>query len=101
MNIQITNIPNGQKIKSIDFKIIFDESGEVSTDDYSIDKIEMSRSSKESADRISNNTNTTNAQISANDSDVVKPPEIDISKREAKIPDEMLEESFWCRFVYL
>ena len=91
MNIQITNIPNGQKIKSIDFKIIFDESGEISTNNYSIDKIEMPRSSKESADRISNIANT---QISTTDSDVIKPPEIDISQREAKIPDEMLGESF-------
>ena len=91
MNIQITNIPNGQKIKRIDFKIIFDESGEVSTNNYSIDKIEMPRNSKESANVISNVANT---QISTNDSDIIKPPEIDISKREAKIPNEMLEESF-------
>lgn len=99
MNIQITNIPNGQKIKSIDFKITFDESGEIistssnSTSGSTTSIEHIVQESREKQERQEPKQNTT---LIAQSEEQTAPtiPVIDISNREAKIPEEMLEESF-------
>jgi len=83
MNIQITNIPQGQKIKSIDFKIEFDDCGGISE-----------------TSSITSKTHTivhqTPIQHTNNDASVnnVSIPEIDITKRKPKIDSSMVEETF-------
>lgn len=93
MNIQITNIPNGQKIKSIDFKITFDDSGEIfsTSSTTSIEQI-VQESREKQEHQEPKQTTTLVTQDKSQDLPII--PDIDISNREAKIPEEMLEESF-------
>ena len=95
MNIQISGLPENQKIKSINFNIVFD--------DYNVDTnttvtIEPVKSTKTEA-QISE------TKLKAQESVQIEPtvpteptepavPVIDISKREPKIDPNMLEESF-------
>lgn len=85
MNIQITNIPNGQKIKSIDFKIEFDDSSVVTNTVITPVPIPTSPM---------NPVVQAVEQSTAESADIPKMPDIDISNRPSKIPEEMLEESF-------
>ena len=87
MNIQITNIPNGQKIKSIDFKIEFDDSSVVTNTVITPVPIQTSPMNP-MVQAIDCSTST------VENADIPKMPDIDISNRPSKIPEEMLEESF-------
>lgn len=86
MNIQISGLPDNQKIKSINFNIVFD--------DYNVDTnttvtIEPVKSTKTEAQK-------SETKLKAQESVPTEPavPVIDISKREPKIDPNMLEESF-------
>lgn len=87
MNIQITNIPSGQKIKSIDFKIEFDDSSFVTN--TSITPVPMSPAPVNPAVQA-----VDCSTLTSESSEIPKIPDIDISNRPSKIPEEMLEESF-------
>lgn len=87
MNIQITNIPNGQKIKSIDFKIEFDDSSIVTN--TSITSVPRSPAPVNPVVQA-----TPHSTEQSESSEIPKIPDIDISNRPSKIPEEMLEESF-------
>ena len=93
MNIQITGLPEKQKIKSINFNIVFDDSN-VDTNTTVIIEPELKK--------------TTVKDSKTEEIEVIKPtayndnlepiepimPSIDISKREPKIDPNMLEETF-------
>lgn len=87
MNIQITNIPNGQKIKSIDFKIEFDDSSVVTN--TVITPVPTQPSTMNSIVQAGQ-CSTESSELT----ETLKMPDIDISNRPSKIPEEMLEESF-------
>lgn len=86
MNIQITNIPNGQKIKSIDFKIEFDDSSVVTNTVITPVPIQTSP--------MNPVVQAVDCSTTSETADIPKMPDIDISNRPSKIPEEMLEESF-------
>lgn len=101
MNIQITNIPNGQKIKNISFNISFEDETEISKNQLVLGVLGVPdvpnspnvHSPKDcttmycTTPKIDTNQNTTSTEN-------IVMPEIDISNRVAKIPDEMLGETF-------
>lgn len=89
MNIQITNIPNGQKIKSIDFKIEFDDSSFVTNSVVTPAPMPSPTPSIVQAAPCSVES-TESTEVPK----ILEMPDIDISNRPSKIPDEMLEESF-------
>lgn len=80
MNIQITGLPDNQKIKSINFNIVFDDSNVESTS-----MIVDSKGAKYSIE---------SKQTGVDKEEIIKPEEVDISKREPKIDPNMIEESF-------
>ena len=88
MNIQISGLPENQKIKSINFNIVFDDSN-IDTNTTVIIEPELKKTtvkdSKSDAQKAADYYN-----------DNLEPiiPSIDISKREPKIDPNMLEETF-------
>jgi hypothetical protein len=90
MNIQISGLPENQKIKSINFNIVFDDSN-IDTTTISIEP--QRKSNIDNTNTIFCGTTET-ANTIDKESDIPKPEEIDISKRVAKIDPDMLGESF-------
>ena len=88
MNIQISGLPENQKIKSINFNIVFDDSNIDTNTTVTIEpelKKTTVKDSKSDAQKAADYYN-----------DNLEPiiPSIDISKREPKIDPNMLEETF-------
>ncbi len=83
MNIQISGLPENQKIKSINFNILFDDSNIDTNTTVSIEP-ELKKTKF-----IEPTT-----EASENLSDTLKPFDIDISNREPKVDPNMLEETF-------
>lgn len=91
MNIQISGLPDNQKIKSINFNIVFDDScvdtpasvvsSNISEPKYSIETIKSTQQKQPITTLESKE-------------EIIKPEEIDISKRVAKIDPNMLDEVF-------
>lgn len=88
MNIQITGLPVYQKIKSINFNIVFDDSNIETNTTVSIEPQHKSNIDN------SNMTLCGTTETIVKESDIPKPEEIDISKRVAKIDPNMLDEMF-------
>lgn len=94
MNIQITGLPN-QKIKSINFNIVFDDSD---TSETTVNVAPVLSNTK----TISNQPETKSIQVGQIDpltdknreQETTAPIDIDISKREAKIDPDMLTGEF-------
>ena len=94
MNIQITGLPN-QKIKSINFNIVFDDSD---THETTVDVVPVLSNVK----NASNQPETKSISVGQIDSlidksgeqEAIVPIDIDISKREAKIDPDMLTGEF-------
>lgn len=92
MNIQITGLPN-QKIKSINFNIVFDDSD---THETTVDVVPVLSNAK----NVSNQPETKSISVAQIDPLIDKSREqetivpIDISKREAKIDPDMLTGEF-------
>lgn len=87
MNIQISGLPDSQKIKSINFNIVFDSSDSIiatSTDISTINTQDKKHSIK----------SETKQSVTNKSEEVPKPDDIDISNRVAKIDPNMLEEVF-------
>ena len=91
MNIQITGLPENQKIKSINFNIVFDDSNVETNTTVSIEP--QRKSNIDNTNAIFCGTTETSNTIDK-ESDIPKPEEIDISKRVAKIDPNMLDEMF-------
>jgi hypothetical protein len=92
LNIQITGLPDNQKIKSINFNIVF-------SDEYDIESSQTSTTISTSEPKYSIEVpkkQPTHDTISPSPdtTDVIKPEEIDISQRVAKIDPNMLAETF-------
>lgn len=83
MNIQISGLPENQKIKSINFNILFDDSN-IKTN--AIVSIESESKKTKIIEPIT--------EASENLSNTLKPVDIDISNREPKVDPNMLEETF-------
>ncbi len=88
MNIQITGLPENQKIKSINFNIVFDDSNIETNTTVSIEPQRKSNIDN------SNITLCGTTETIVKESDIPKPEEMDISKRVAKIDPNMLDEMF-------
>lgn len=98
MNIQITGLPENQKIKSINFNIVFDDSNVESITSINTINQEPKYSIK-TTEAPSTLTSIESAIYTPKtqedkESDIPKPEEIDISKRVAKIDPNMLDEMF-------
>lgn len=91
MNIQITGLPEYQKIKSINFNIVFDDSNVETNTTVSIEP--QRKSFIDNSNTIFCGTTETSNTIDK-ELDITKPEEIDISKRVAKIDPNMLDEMF-------
>ena len=91
MNIQISGLPENQKIKSINFNIVFDDSN-IDTNTTVIIEPELKKTtvkdSKSDAQKAADYYN--------DNLEPIEPiiPSIDISKREPKIDPNMLGETF-------
>lgn len=88
MNIQISGLPDNQKIKSINFNIVFDDSNIESITSISTQEPKYSVETIESKSTIPIQHNQEIKE------EIPKPVEIDISKRVAKIDPNMLDEVF-------
>ena len=88
MNIQISGLPENQKIKSINFNILFDDSNIETNAIVSIEP-DLTKTNIKETKFIEPIT-----EASENLSETLKPVDIDISKREPKVDPNMLEESF-------
>lgn len=90
MNIQITGLPDYQKIKSVNFNIVFDDSNIETNTTVSIEPQRKSNIDN------SNMTlcGTTETSNTIDKEEIHKPEEIDISQRVAKIDPNMLDETF-------
>lgn len=88
MNIQISGLPENQKIKSINFNIVFDDSNIESITSISTQEPKYSVETIESKSTIPIQHNQEIKE------EIPKPVEIDISKRVAKIDPNMLDEVF-------
>lgn len=94
MNIQITGLPN-QKIKSINFNIVFDDSD---TSETTVNVAPVLSNTK----NISNQPETKSIQVAqinplidkSREQETIVPIDIDISKREAKIDPDMIMGEF-------
>lgn len=91
MNIQITGLPENQKIKSINFNIVFDDSNIETNTTVSI---EPQRKSNIDNSNITLCGTTETSNTIDKELDIPKPEEIDISKRVAKIDPNMIDEMF-------
>lgn len=96
MNIQISGLPDNQKIKSINFNIEFDSSDAT----CSMDFVSVNNGVETKPIVQTGSTEPTKSlkldSISSMDekSEIIKPDDIDISNRVAKIDPNMLEETF-------
>ena len=96
MNIQISGLPENQKIKSINFNIVFDDSNiDTNTTVSVIPEAKTSNvitnvEAQKAADYYNSNLEHTSDVTS----EMLKPVDIDISKREPKVDPNMLEEMF-------
>lgn len=92
MNIQITGLPDNQKIKSINFNIVFSDEYDIESSQTStiISTAEPKYSIEVPKKQSTHNT----ISPSSDTTDVIKPEEIDISQRVAKIDPNMLAETF-------
>lgn len=88
MNIQISGLPDNQKIKSINFNIVFDSlDGTCSMDFVPVQSVHTTQEQPKSK-----KIETT--QAIEEKSEIAKPEDIDISNRVAKIDPNMLDETF-------
>ena len=92
MNIQISGLPENQKIKSINFNIVFDDSN-IDTNTTVIIEPELKKTNVE-AQKVADYYNSNLEHASDVTSEMLKPVDIDISKREPKVDPNMLEEMF-------
>jgi hypothetical protein len=88
MNIQISGLPDNQKIKSINFNIVFDDSNIESTSHTNIN-VQKPKYSVETIE-----TKPVQQEHQEVQKEIPKPSDIDISKREPKIDPNMLDEVF-------
>lgn len=94
MNIQITGLPEKQKIKSINFNIVFDDSN-VESVNTCTQESKYSIKTTEEPSTLTSIESAIYAPVSQEDKeDITKPEEIDISKRVAKIDPNMIDEMF-------
>ena len=94
MNIQITGLPDNQKIKSINFNIVFDDSN-VESVNTCTQESKYSIKTTEAPSTLTSIESAIYAPVSQEDKeDITKPEEIDISKRVAKIDPNMIDEMF-------
>ena len=92
MNIQISGLPENQKIKSINFNIVFDDSNIDTNTTVSV--IPEAKTSNVEAQKVADYYNSNLEHTSDVTSEMLKPVDIDISKREPKVDPNMLEEMF-------
>lgn len=92
MNIQISGLPENQKIKSINFNIVFDDSNIDTNTTVSV--IPEAKTSNVEAQKAADYYNSNLEHTSDVTSEMLKPVDIDISKREPKVDPNMLEEMF-------
>lgn len=79
MNIQISGLPENQKIKSINFNILFDDSNTTVSIEPDSKKTKFIEPITEASENLS---------------ETLKHVDIDISNREPKVDPNMLEETF-------
>lgn len=92
MNIQISGLPDNQKIKSINFNIVFDSlDGTCSMDFVPVQSVHTNTNTTQEQPK-SKKIETT--QAIEEKSEIAKPEDIDISNRVAKIDPNMLDETF-------
>lgn len=91
MNIQISGLPDNQKIKSINFNIVFDDSNIDTNTTVTIGPESKMSTIKETKSEAQNASDYYNDNL-----EPIEPviPSIDISKREPKIDPDMLGETF-------
>lgn len=90
MNIQISGLPDNQKIKSINFNIVFDSlDGTCSMDFVPVQSVHTNTIQEQPKSK-----NIETAQAIEEKSEIAKPEDIDISNRVAKIDPNMLDETF-------
>jgi hypothetical protein len=96
MNIQISGLPENQKIKSINFNIVFDDSNIDTNPTVSVvpeaktSNVITNVEAQKAADYYNSNLEDSPEVTS----EMLKPVDIDISKREPKVDPNMLEELF-------
>lgn len=93
MNIQISGLPENQKIKSINFNIVFDDSNIAPNTTITIEPESKKSTVKELKSESQKAVNYNDNLESINSIEKVI-PSIDISKREPKIDPNMLDEVF-------
>ena len=93
MNIQISGLPENQKIKSINFNIVFDDSNieSITTTSTSTQEPKYSVETIKSKPTITTQPIVKQQEVKE---EIHKPEEIDISQRVAKIDPNMLDETF-------
>ena len=91
MNIQISGLPENQKIKSINFNIVFDDSNIDTNTTTSTQEPKYSVETIKSKPTITTQPIVKQQEVKE---EIHKPEEIDISQRVAKIDPNMLDETF-------
>lgn len=94
MNIQISGLPDNQKIKSINFNIVFDDSNIETNTTVSIEPELKKTNIKELKSDAQKAADYYNDNLEPIEPIEPKIPTIDISKREPKIDPGMLGETF-------
>lgn len=94
MNIQISGLPDNQKIKSINFNIVFDDSNYSSISSIESITSTSTQEPKYSVETIESKSIIPIQHAQETKEEIPKPVEIDISKRVAKIDPNMLDEVF-------
>ncbi len=94
MNIQISGLPDNQKIKSINFNIVFDSSDSIIATSTDISTINTDTVTINTQDKKHSIKSETKQSVTNKSEEVPKPDDIDISNRVAKIDPNMLEEVF-------
>lgn len=94
MNIQISGLPDNQKIKSINFNIVFDDSNIETNTTVSIEPELKKTNIKELKSDAQKAADYYNDNLEPIEPIEPKIPTIDISKREPKIDPDMLGETF-------
>ena len=91
MNIQISGLPENQKIKSINFNIVFDDSNIDTNTTVIIEPDSKKSTVKETKSEAQKAADYYNDNLELREPVI---PSIDISKREPKIDPDMLGETF-------
>ncbi len=94
MNIQISGLPDNQKIKSINFNIVFDDSNIDTKTTVTIGPESKMSTIKETKSEVQKAAACYNDNLEPIEPIEPVIPSIDISKREPKIDPDMLGETF-------